>query len=174
MAIQLPSQPSAAQHRGQRSHAPGHRREAGGFTLIELMLAITLASILLAIAVPSYRDYVRRSQYSVAIADIARIKAAIEKYRLNHNDALPASLADTSLGALVDPWRRPYVYAPFAGMNGNGQKRKDRNLVPINSEYDLYSSGPDGESVGPLTAKKSLDDVIMANDGAFIGKACDY
>jgi general secretion pathway protein G len=44
-------------------------------------------------------------------------------------------------------------------------------LHPINSDYDLYSIGKDGESVAPLTAKKSWDDVIRAADGAYIGLA---
>ena len=147
---------------------------ANGFTLVELMLVIVLGSILLGIAVPSYRGYVLRSQNSLAISDLGSIKLAIERYRLAHNDDLPASLADASVRALTDPWGNPYVYNVFANLKGNGQKRKDRNLVPINSEYDLYSSGPDGESVAPLTAKTSQDDVILANDGAFIGKASDY
>ena len=145
-----------------------------GFTLMELMLVIALGSILFAIGMPSYRAYVLRSEISQAIGDLASIKLSIDRYRLNHNDGLPARLSDAEPRTLTDPWGNPYVYAPFAGMNGNGGKRKDRNLVPINSEFDLYSSGPDGESVSPLTARKSRDDVIMANDGAFIGKASDY
>ncbi|MFO0774683.1 MAG: pilin [Nitrospiraceae bacterium] len=52
--------------------------------------------------------------------------------------------------------------------------RKDRFLHPINSDYDLYSMGKDGESVEPLTAKKSHDDVIRANDGAFVGLAAQF
>ncbi len=55
-----------------------------------------------------------------------------------------------------------------------GQARKDRFLVPINSDYDLYSKGQDGESVAPLTAKKSQDDVVRANDGAFVGLAVNF
>jgi general secretion pathway protein G len=152
----------------------GRSKGAGGFTIIELLLAIALVGVLLAIAVPSYRAYVLRAQYSRSISELAKIKVAIDKYRLNHNDALPASLADTSAPTLNDPWGRPYVYTVFAGMKGIGQKRKDGNLVPINSEFDLYSMGPDGESVGSLTATKSRDDVIMANDGAFFGQASDY
>lgn len=64
-----------------------------------------------------------------------------------------------------------------ASANGNadkGKPRKDRFLHPINSDYDLYSMGKDGESVEPLTAKKSLDDVIRANDGSFVGLAADF
>jgi general secretion pathway protein G len=47
-------------------------------------------------------------------------------------------------------------------------------VVPINSDYDLYSMGKDGESVPPLTARASRDDVIRANDGAYIGLASEF
>ena len=57
---------------------------------------------------------------------------------------------------------------------GVGEVRKDRNLVPINTDYDLYSAGPDGNSVPPLTAAASRDDIVRANDGRFIGKAEEY
>lgn len=59
-------------------------------------------------------------------------------------------------------------------VNGNGAKRKDRNLVPLNTDYDLYSRGPDGQSVSPLTAAKSKDDIIRANNGGYVGTAEDY
>ncbi len=52
--------------------------------------------------------------------------------------------------------------------------RKDRFLVPINCDYDLYSMGPDGETTAPLTAKKSRDDIIRANDGAYVGPASEF
>ena len=52
--------------------------------------------------------------------------------------------------------------------------RKDKNLVPINTDFDLYSLGKDGLSAGPLTAKDSRDDIVRANNGAFIGRAEDY
>lgn len=57
---------------------------------------------------------------------------------------------------------------------GIGGARKDRFLVPINSDFDLYSMGKDGQSVGPLTAQKSHDDVIRANDGEFYGLAANF
>lgn len=60
------------------------------------------------------------------------------------------------------------------GNADRGKPRKDRFLHPINSDYDLYSMGKDGESVEPLTAKKSHDDVIRANDGQFVGLATEF
>ena len=57
------------------------------------------------------------------------------------------------------------------GGNAISQARKDRFLVPINSDYDLYSSGPDGDSKAPLNAKASRDDVIRGSNGGFYGLA---
>ncbi|MBX3236415.1 MAG: prepilin-type N-terminal cleavage/methylation domain-containing protein [Nitrospiraceae bacterium] len=67
-----------------------------------------------------------------------------------------------------------YAAANGTGNVDRGKPRKDRFLHPINSDYDLYSIGKDGESVEPLTAKKSHDDVIRANDGKFVGLATEF
>jgi general secretion pathway protein G len=61
-----------------------------------------------------------------------------------------------------------------ADLKGKGDLRKDRFLVPLNSDYDLYSMVKDGASKGPLTAAESRDDILRANNGAFIGVAVDY
>ena len=68
------------------------------------------------------------------------------------------------------------AYAANAN-NGNGppaRPRMDRFLHPINSDYDLYSMGKDGQTVLPLTARQSHDDVIRANDGSFVGLAVEF
>ena len=54
------------------------------------------------------------------------------------------------------------VHAPPAGA------RRDRFLVPINSTFDLYSQGKDGNSVPPLSGP-GADDIVRGNDGGFIG-----
>ena len=46
--------------------------------------------------------------------------------------------------------------------------------MPINSQWDLYSTGKDGGSFPPLTAKPSLDDIVVANDGGYVGLAKNY
>lgn len=55
-----------------------------------------------------------------------------------------------------------------------GNARKDRFLVPINSDFDLYSVGPDGLTQASLANRDSLDDVIRAADGAFYGLAENF
>ena len=49
-----------------------------------------------------------------------------------------------------------------------------RFLVPLNSDYDLYSMGKDGVSSPPITAKPSQDDVIRASNGSYVGLASNF
>lgn len=132
---------------------------------------VAIIGILSALGVPKYHDAIDRAKVAKAIGDLRAI--AID---LNGLDSLPPSLASIGRGTLLDPWGHPYVYYPFpTGKKGPPPgARKDRFLVPINSMFDLYSVGKDGNSVAPLTAKASRDDVIMANDGGFYGLASNY
>lgn len=141
---------------------------------MELMLTLVIVGILSALAIPSYERSIEQAKVASAIADLLTIKLSIDRYRLNSNDAIPLSLAEINSGNKRDPWGNAYVFLNFSTSNGNGMKRKDHNLVPINSRYDLYSMGADGESVSPLAAATSRDDIIVANDGTFVGKASDY
>jgi general secretion pathway protein G len=155
-------------------HVRGNPRHACGFTLVELIIALVVLGVLVVLATGSYAGYAARSRNAVAIRDIGRIQLAVDRYALSNGGTTPPDLAAIDLGDLLDPWGNGYVYLSFAGLHGHGAMRKDRNLVPINTEYDLYSKGPDGESRAPLTARASRDDILRANDGAYIGLAADY
>jgi len=142
-------------------------------TLLELFVVMVVAGLLASIAVPTYRRAVLKTKVSIAVSDILRISLQVQRYN-TVNNAFPASLADINMDTLVDPWGHPYRYLSFAGLKGKAQMRKDKNLVPINTQFDLYSMGADGQSKPPLTAAPSRDDIVMANDGGYVGLASDY
>lgn len=150
-----------------------HRRalRALGVTLLELLISITLIGLLSAVAMPSYNAYLERAKVVAAKKDILEISLKLDRY-LQFKNAFPASLSDLPDNRL-DPWGNPYRYLSMEGAKV-GDKRKDKSLHPLNSDYDLYSMGPDGNSQTPLTAKASRDDIIRANNGGFIGVAEDY
>ena len=155
------------------AHSGGARSAQRAFSIIELFTAVAVFGLLMAIAIPSYNGYIQRTKVTAATQDIGLLSMAIAHYQ-SLNNALPPDLAAIGFGAKLDPWGHPYAYLSFVGLKGKGQMRKDKSLVPINTQYDLYSMGADGQSKPPLTAAVSRDDVIMANDGAYIGPAANY
>ena len=146
-----------------------------GFQLLELLIVLAVISVLAIVVVPSYAKYRDRVDTAAAVGDITTISEAIAQF-YSDNMAYPDSLADVRMIGRKDPWGNPYQYLKIYGsdVKGKGQLRKDKNLVPINTDFDLYSMGKDGDSTPPLTAKTSKDDIIRANNGKFIGVAADY
>lgn len=147
-----------------------------GFTLIELMITTAIIGVVASIAIPAYQDYVEKTKIALAIIDIRNISRSLQDHSsLNNN--YPSTLAEINADTIIDPWKNSYQYLNLSDPNIKGVKgkaRKDHNLVPINSDFDLYSMGKDGKSTSPLTAKASQDDVIRASDGRFIGLASKY
>ena len=59
----------------------GHRAfRAGGFTLLELMIAVAIVAILAAIALPSYSDYIKRAKLVEAQNALADFRVKMEQY----------------------------------------------------------------------------------------------
>jgi general secretion pathway protein G len=146
-----------------------------GFQLVELMLTIAIIAVLASLAYPSYEAYRDRANNAAAMTDVALIAEAIERFYIS-NQRFPDSLAEVGMDAVLDPWDHPYRHLRIsgAGIKGKGSLRKDKSLVPVNSDHDLYSMGKDGASVAPFTAKASHDDIVRANNGRYIGLAADY
>lgn len=148
-----------------------------GFTLIELMIVIAMIATLAAIALPIFGSYMAKAKVARAKAEIRLISNEIISFYFE-NGRFPVDLAEINLDSMLDPYGNPYRYAPsIIGRNGRPQvahMRKDHNLVPVNTDFDLYSMGEDGRSVVAFTAKASQDDIVRANNGQFIGLVSVY
>ena len=163
--------PRLARTRTKPPPDPSCRRR--GFTLIELLIAVAVIAVLAAIGIPHYADYRERVRVEQAVADVLSMSAQIMYYAID-NRRPPDSLAEVRLDGKLDPWGRPYVYTNLTTSSGHGSARKDKNTNPLNSDFDLYSVGKDGESKMPLSPKDSRDDVIRARDGRFVGLGKDF
>jgi general secretion pathway protein G len=89
---------------------------------------------------------------------------------MSEHGELPDNLSDTGMDQITDPWGRPYQYLRIDGNTSpgvNGMRRRDKNANPVNSDFDLYSMGRDGQTQAQFTGKKARDDIVRANDGAF-------
>ncbi len=138
-------------------------------------MVLVTAGLLASLAIPAYSQFVDGARTARAIDDIANIGLEIDKFRRVHDSLPPLNLAELPVEIPFDPWGRPYTYLNIAAAGpGKSAFRKDGNLNPLNTDFDLYSAGEDGDSKGPLNVKASRDDVVRANNGAFIGRAEDY
>ncbi len=130
----------------------------------------------MAIEIPNLQAAIEQARLARAVSEIHTLEDDIALYQSVYGQ-LPDDLSDLmkiKCEAPLDPWHSPYQYLNHATMKGNGQARKDRFLVPLNSDYDLYSMGKDGQSVPPITAKASQDDIIRAGNGDYDGLASQF
>lgn len=164
----------------------GRKNYQRGITFTELLITLVIAAILAAIAVPMFggatpdcdnpdarQGPMMRAKIAQVTGDIGEIHMALSRFELSY-DRYPDSLADVGLGDMRDPWGNPYQYLEVFGRKDVGPVRKDHNLKPVNSSYDVYSMGPDGRTASPFTSTLGKDDIVMANDGDYFGLACQY
>lgn len=73
----------------QMKHASsGREGSIRGFTLIELMIVVTIVGILVGIALPSYFDSVRKGRRGQAKSDLVELAQRAERFRtINHTYA---------------------------------------------------------------------------------------
>ncbi len=138
-----------------------------GLTLIELLIVLAILGILAGIAISTYYGTIEKAKIVLAIADIKNIATSLDNF-YEQNQVYPDTLDQLGLGGLRDLWGNPYQYVNIATAPPQ-EWRRDRNAKPINTLYDLWSNGPDGDSQKQVNAAKSRDDIIRAWDGAFIG-----
>ena len=76
---------------------------AGGFTLIELMIVVTIMAIIAAVAVPSYRNYNKRANRSAAAQLLLNIQNREEQYVLDARSYL-GNLGSGGLNIVSEGW----------------------------------------------------------------------
>lgn len=142
-----------------------------GFTLTETLIATALLAVGADAAVAGLSGQLEQARIEQARQEITQIREAIELYRTRHHE-LPSSLTELGPNIPLDPWGHSYEYMNFDTSGTVGQRTYDG--LPINSEYDLYSQGPDGRSDPNLKTETARDDIVSARDGTFVGSAADF
>jgi general secretion pathway protein G len=159
---------------GMRPRARAAPRQRG-LTLIEIIVVVAILSIVAAAAIPVYEGYVNEARIARSIQDMRQMSLILDD--LYREGVPPATLVTVGLDNMTDPWGNPYRYLwlrgnPAPGLNG--QRRRDKSMNPVNSDYDLYSIGMDGATVSQFAGGPARDDVVRANDGDYFGLAGDH
>lgn len=159
----------------QRSN-PQTRKTHGdmrGFSLTELLIVLAIIMVIAGIATPNLVAAIDQARVARAVGDINAIEIDITEYQIT-NATYPNTLADVGRSAMLDPWGSPYQYFNHLTSTGNGILRKDQFLIAVNTDYDLYSMGKDGQTAAPIASGTGRDDVIRGTNGGFVGPALSY
>jgi len=159
------------------------------------MVVVSIIGLLASLAAVNYQGYVEKARIARAVAEMQSIARLLDAQSVDGGalpDTLAGVGADSMVDPWGRPYSYlriegnlppglaardaplPPVSARPGDANGPlgsgktnvmSQVRKDHFLVPVNSDYDLYSVGADGQTRSQLQNKSSLDDVIRAGNG---------
>lgn len=158
-------QPDSSTPRNKQRALRPAASDQGGFTLVELLVVVTITLIIAITAMASYTRFREHAKTMRTVGEIRGLEREIAAW-VTEKASLPASLADLGRGSLLDPWGNNYVYNVSRTRTAYGQ--------PINTDFDLFSTGPDGDFVDSIYDPPSEDDIIRGRDGAYAGMAPLY
>jgi general secretion pathway protein G len=100
---------------GEKSRVAAQRRQAGGFTLMELIVATAIMVILTGMAVPLARISIKREKERLLRHDLWEMRDAIDRYK----DAADRGAFQIKLGSEGYP---PDLDTLVQGVDSNGKK----------------------------------------------------
>lgn len=98
------------------------RKRSGGFTLIELMIAVVIIGVLAAIALPAYDNYILRSNRTAGKTAVMRI-AGLQENRFTDRKSYGNSFDDLDTSITAADTTTVYVKSDGSIVTSNGTDR---------------------------------------------------
>jgi type IV fimbrial biogenesis protein FimT len=142
----------------------GHRRGARGFTMIELMVTLTVAGVLTALALPNLRPFIQNSRLTSASNDLLRSLyiARAEAVKRQVNVAVCATADPTASDATIT-----CSYGAFNGwfvfVDTNGTWQRDSTTDAVIEKHALLDSS--------VTVRNDADGIVSYAPSGFANLA---
>ncbi|MEN9756582.1 MAG: hypothetical protein RL755_769 [Pseudomonadota bacterium] len=116
-----------------------------GFTLVELLIALTIVGILTSIAYPHYVQYIQKAKRAEAQATLLSLASAMEQWRLENNNEYTNATLGTGATA---------IFANQVPVNSGATKTYSLSVVADKTTYTLTATPvlpQDADECGTLT-----------------------
>lgn len=110
-------------------------RRTKGFTLVELMIAVAIVSILAAVAMPLYNNYIDTSREGVLVNNISTLEVFQEDFRLRNGNYLLVAADAAAIEAAIGWTPQSNNGTTYAIADGGG------------GTYEVTATGPQGTVV---------------------------
>jgi prepilin-type N-terminal cleavage/methylation domain-containing protein len=124
-----------------------------GFTLVELMIVVTILGILAAIVIPEFQGHAAESRESAVKSSLHTVRCQIELYKMQHNNLNPGYYNTTST-AVPSMLANQFI----------GTSRLTGLAVPSKTPADPYLYGPYLMQM-PVNPFNNLNTVTIVTDG---------
>jgi general secretion pathway protein G len=132
------------------SREPLRRDGEAGFTLVEMLVVITIIAMIMALVAPRVLNYLSESKVKAAKIQIASIGSALDLFYLDegHYPTTSEGLAALAQRPENSPtWNGPYLKGGYVPNDPWGRPYAYRSPGE-HGPYDIVSYGPDGERAG--------------------------
>ena len=116
-----------------------------GFTLVELLIALTIVGILTSVAYPHYVQYIQKAKRAEAQATLVSFASAMEQWRLANNNDYSNALVGAGETA---------IFAHQVPANANATKTYSLSVVADKTSYTLTATpvaSQENDECGVLT-----------------------
>ena len=122
-------------------------KRARGFTLIELMIVISMILILVSISIPAYNQSILRAKESVLRQDLFQLRSLISQYTLDKQKA-PQALEDLVQAGYI----KQIPMDPMTGSNSTWTVDQEDSVMSVDQQdpgiSDVHSGAPGTSSDG--------------------------
>jgi general secretion pathway protein G len=124
-----------------------------GFTLIELMIVLTIITILVSIAVPMYQKAVLRARESLLRSNLFTLRSVIDEYAYDKQKA-PQTLQEL----VTEGYLREIPMDPITGSNSTWQLiMEDAATTVSQAEPGIFDVRSGSEKASPLDGTPYAD-----------------